>query len=98
MRNALALLAFLPLLACGPISREQAERECLHQARLAEHPRGSVGLGIDSTGKVTPTLDVTISSDFLQGRDPSQVYDNCVVKRSGEMPSRPFTSIPASQK
>ena len=93
-----ALIAFLPLLACGPISPQQAERECLAQARLAQQPRGSVAVGIGSDGKARSAIDVTISSDFLQGRDPSQVYDNCVVRRSGQMPSRPFSSIPASQK
>ena len=91
----LALAALLPLLSCGPVSQQQAERECLAQARLAQQPRGSVGVGIGSDGKVTPTFDVTISSDYIQGRDPSQVYDNCVVRRSGQMPSRPFSSIPA---
>jgi hypothetical protein len=96
MRQAL-VLALLLLAACGPIPRAQAERQCLHDARLAEHPRGSVGLGVGSDGRAHLVGDVTISSDFLQGRDPSQVYDNCVFKRSGEMPSRPYTSIPASQ-
>lgn len=98
MRAILALFLTLPLLSCGPVSLAQAERECLHQARLAQQPRGSVGLGIGSDGRAHVVGDVTISSDFLSGRDPSQVYDNCVVRRSGEMPSRPFTSIPASQK
>jgi hypothetical protein len=97
MRHAL-VLALLLLAACGPIPRAQAEKQCLHEARLAEHPRGSVGLGIGSDGKPHLVGDITITSDYLQGRDPSQVYDNCVFKRSGEMPSRPFTSIPASQK
>lgn len=97
MRPILALLALLPLIACGPVSREQAERECLHTARLAQQPRGSVGIGVDSRGKVQPQFDVTVSSDYLSGRDPSQVYDSCVMRRSGQMPSRPFSSIPASR-
>lgn len=97
MRHAL-VFALLFLAACGPIPRAQAEKQCLHQARLAEHPRGSVGVGIGSDGKPHVVGDITITSDYLQGRDPSQVYDNCVFHRSGEMPSRPFTSIPASQK
>lgn len=91
----LGLFALLPLLACGPISQQQAERECLAQARLAQQPRGSVAVGIGSDGRARSAIDVTISSDFIQGRDPSQVYDNCVVRRSGQMPSRPFSSIPA---
>ena len=97
MRSILALLVLLPLIACGPVSREQAERECLHTARLAQQPRGSVGIGVDSRGKVQPQFDVTVSSDYLSGRDPSQVYDSCVMRRSGQMPSRPFSSIPASR-
>lgn len=97
MRTAVVLIALLPLLACGPVSLQQAERECFARARLAEQPRGSVGLGIDSTGRVKPTFDVTISSDFIQGRDPSQIYDTCVMQKSGQMPSRPFTSIPAAR-
>lgn len=96
MRPILALLLLLPLIACGPVSREQAERDCLHTARLAQQPRGSVGVGVDSNGKVQPQFDVTVSSDYLSGRDPSQVYDSCVMRKSGQMPSRPFTSIPAS--
>lgn len=96
MRQTLAL-ALLLLAACGPIPRAQAEKQCLHEARLAEHPRGSVGLGVGSDGQTHLMGDITISSDYLQGRDPSQVYDNCVFHRSGEMPSRAFTSIPASQ-
>jgi len=93
--RSLVLFALLPLLACGPIPVPQAERECLAQARLAQQPRGSVSVGFGSDGKVRPAFDVTISSDYIQGRDPSQVYDNCVVRRSGQMPSRAFSSIPA---
>lgn len=95
MMRIVAWVLLLPLVACGPVSLQQAERECLSQARLAQQPRGSVAVGIGSDGKPRTALDVTISSDFIQGRDPSQVYDNCVVRRSGQMPSRPFSSIPA---
>ena len=94
--RSLVLILMIPLLGCGPVSLQQAERECLSQARLAQQPRGSVGIGIGSDGKVRPTFDVTISSDYIQGRDPAQVYDACVMRRSGQMPQRPFGSIPAS--
>lgn len=97
MRPILALLVLLPLIACGPVSLEQAERDCLHTARLAQQPRGSVGIGVDSNGNVKPQFDVTVSSDYLSGRDPSQVYDSCVMRKSGQMPSRSFSSIPASR-
>ena len=86
----------LCLSACGPVSLAQAEAECLTQARLAEQPRGTVGVGIGSDGKPKLRGHVTITSDYLQGRDPSQVYQNCVVRRSGEFPSRSYSSIPAA--
>ncbi len=98
MRLILGLCLLLPLLSCGPVSLAQAERECLHQARLAQQPRGSIGVGVGSDGQAKVVGDITISSDYLTGRDPAQVYDSCVVRRSGEMPSRPFTSIPERQK
>ncbi|MEO5621501.1 MAG: hypothetical protein ACOH2M_02010 [Cypionkella sp.] len=96
MRAALALL--LVLAACGPISRTQAERECLPQAQVAEHPRGTVGLGIGSDGKTHVRGELNISSDYLQGRDPNQVYTNCVVRRSGEYPLRPYVTTPGAYR
>lgn len=98
LRPVLALCALLPLVACGPVSLQQAERECFQRARLAQQPRGAIGLGVGSDGKVVVGGDVTVSTDYIQGRDPSQVYDACVYQRSGgQMPSRPFTSLPAAQ-
>lgn len=86
----LTLFALSPLMACGPIPVDQAERACAEDARLAERPRGRVGLGVGSGGGVG-VLDVTVSSDFLLGRDPSQVYDACVKSRSGQFPTRPWS-------
>ena len=97
MRQALALLAVVPLIACGPIPVAQAERECCERARLAEHPRGELGVGIGSDGRRSTFGEITISSDYLQGKDPDQVYQNCVYHRSGVMPTRPYSSIPASR-
>lgn len=84
MRRALplALVALSPLAACGPIPVDQAER-----------PRGRVSLGVGSGGRAAGMLDVTISSDFLLGRDPSQVYDACVKSRSGQFPTRPWSEV-----
>lgn len=89
-------LALFLLSACGPLSVQQTEKECYTQARLAEQPRGKVGFGVGSDGKTRLSGEVTITSDYLQGRDPSQVYQNCVVRRSGEFPSRPYSSIQAA--
>jgi hypothetical protein len=88
-------LPFLLLLAaCGPIPLQQAEKDCFQRARLAEQPRGFLGAGINSNGKTRGVLDLEISSDFLQGRDPSAVYDQCVYQKSGMSPSQPLYSRP----
>lgn len=90
MKRIFTLL--LVVSACGPVSVEQAEKACFERARLAQQPRGSVGVGVNSDGKAAGLFDVQVSSDFLQGRDPSAVYDQCVVQKSGQVPSRPLYS------
>lgn len=94
MRPTLALAALLPLLACGPVPLAQAEAECLDRARLAEAPRGTISFGVSNEGPYA-NAEVEITSDYLQGRDPSQVYDECVFQRAGQMPARPYYSLPA---
>jgi hypothetical protein len=90
MRASVVMLgAVLGLTACGPIPLAQAERECLEQARLAERPRGEVGI-FAGTGGVATQIGVTVSTDYLAGRDPEEVYQSCVLRRSGEMPRRPY--------
>lgn len=90
-RVAVGLLAMVA--ACGPIPRDVAESQCFQQARLAKHPRGSVGLGVTSNGPAA-TGEITLTSDFLMGKDPSAVYDACVYSRSGQPPSRPLYDRP----
>ena len=80
------------LVACGPVSVQQAEKACFERARLAQQPRGTVGLGVNSNGKTSGLLDLQVSTDFLQGRDPSAVYDQCVYQKSGMPPSQPLYS------
>lgn len=95
LRATLLILASLPALAaCGPIPVEQAEQMCVEQANQALRPRGRVGLGVGSGGRAVSALDVTISSDFLLGRDPAQVFDSCVNARSGQFPTRPLDDQP----
>ena len=83
---------FLLLVACGPVSLAQAERACFDRARLAKQPRGEVAVGVNSNGRVGGALELNVSSDFLQGRDPSAVYDQCVMQKSGQPPSQPLYS------
>ncbi len=82
----------LILAACGPIPVDQAEKQCLHQAALAVHPRGQIAAGLGSDGKAAGHLDVEISSDFITGRDPSEVFASCVYQKSGQLPTRPLYS------
>ncbi len=94
-----ATLAGLGLLvalaACGPVPVEQAERQCLNDARLAQQPRGEVGFGVDSRGNVATRVEIAVSSDYLMGRDPNQVFTNCVYRRSGQFPRTPLSAQPA---
>jgi len=98
MRRALLIpLAALPALAalaaCGPVPREQAERECFERARLAAGPRGTVEIGASTAGPHVGA-DIHITSDYIQGRDPAEVYNSCVIARSGEPPSVPLYARP----
>ncbi len=86
--------ALAVLTACGPMSVERAERECFERARLAQSPRGMVAVGTGSGGGAKTKLDLSISSDFVQGKDPAAVYDACVYQKSGQPPSRPLYTRP----
>lgn len=97
MMRVFALGALFLLAACGPIPLEQAEYECAERARLAQQPRGTVHIGVNSDGGTYLGGEIGVSSDYLQGRDPAQVYDQCVYQRSGQMPNRPFYTLPIAQ-
>ncbi|MCT8330639.1 hypothetical protein [Albidovulum sediminis] len=90
MHPATALLPLcLALAACGPMSVERAEEACYDRARLAAGPRGMVALGTGSGGPASK-FELEISSDYLQGRDPSALYDACVYQKSGQPPRQPL--------
>lgn len=91
MRRALPLLL---LAACGPIPLQDAERQCMRRAELAERPRGYIEMGAGSGGRTYTGLEISASSDFFMGRDPAAVYQSCVYQKSGEMPSRPYYDRP----
>ena len=92
---ALAVLGLTAALAaCGPVPVEQAERQCLSQAQLAQKPRGSVALGATSHGPAA-RVQLELSSDYLAGRDPNQVFAECVYRRAGQLPRNPLSSQPA---
>ena len=91
----LAPIALLSLLAaCGPMSMAEAERQCFERARLASKPRGEVGFGVATGGRKAAGIELEISSDYLLGKDPSAVYESCVMSKVGEPPSRPLYMRP----
>jgi len=92
--SLLAPALALTLAACGPMSVQQAERECLNRAQLAEKPRGQIRVGGSSTGKATGGLSLEVSSDYILGRDPSAIFETCVMSKSGEAPTRPLYDRP----
>lgn len=92
MRGALAL-SLLPLAACGPVPVDVAERQCAQRARESAAPFGTAAFGIGTDGRrIRPIArsEITLSTDFIVGRDPQQVYQSCVRQRSGQPPTRPL--------
>ncbi len=87
-------LVLLPLAGCGPIPLAQAEQQCLERAQAAMGPQGSVQFQFDNHGNVSTGVTLGVSSDYLQGRDPAQVYDECVYRLSGQMPTQPLYALP----
>ncbi len=84
------VLAALVLTACGPVSPEVAAAQCEERARAAQGPTGEIGVGINSDGNVSTGLSIGLSSDFIAGRDPEEVYVNCVRQKTGMDPIRPL--------
>ncbi len=93
-RFGLVMMVPLLLAGCGPMTLAEAERQCFERARLAKQPRGEVSVGASSDGRTAAGLEVNVSSDFLLGRDPSAVYEMCVMQKAGEPPSRPLYMRP----
>lgn len=96
---ALAALLLLAtgLAACGPVPVDQAERSCLRDAREASAPRSQAVLGVGTDGDdvgVLAGFSVSVSSDYITGRDPAVVFHDCVVRRSGQVPTRPLHQQP----
>jgi len=90
----LPLIAFLPLLACGPVSLDQAESACASRAHLAAKPQSSVGILYNSNGTTQIGGSFGISTDYLQGRDPNDVFRACVQDRSGQVTTRSYLDYP----
>lgn len=97
MSRSLGLMLLFLVAACGPMTVAEAERQCFERARLAQQPRGELSVGANSAGKSFAGLEVEVSADYLMGRDPSAVFDTCVMSKTGEPPSRPLFDMPGWQ-
>lgn len=86
----LPLTAALALTACGPISPERAADMCEERARAATGPTGEVAIGVTNKGKVRSGIEIGVTSDYLRGRDPYVVYEQCVRQKTGQGPIRPL--------
>jgi hypothetical protein len=87
--------AILPALAaCGPMSMERAESQCFLRARQAVNPLAGSSVGMGTEGLYIDNVTLSVSSDFLRGRDPATVYDTCVIQKTGQLPSRPLLARP----
>ena len=86
------LLVSLALVAgCAPVlmSPERSADQCEERARAAQGPTGSVTFGVNSESGGFGGASVGVSSDYLAGRDPLAVYNQCVYRLSGQAPIRP---------
>ena len=79
----------LSLAGCAvPADPEAVHRLCEDRARAAQGPTGEVTVGTNSTTGGFSRVEIGITSDFIAGRDPVQVYDQCVFDRTGALPDR----------
>ena len=88
MRRTAFLLVLLA--ACGPVSPERAALMCEERARAATGPTGEVGIGINNKGETRSRVEVGVTSDYIRGRDPYVVYEECVRQKTGQGPIRPL--------
>jgi len=93
MRRVAPIL-LMALASCGPVSPQKAADICEHRARAATGPTGAIGVGVSSGGKVGGAVEVGVTSDYIYGRDPYEVYDSCVRQMSGQGPIRPLNLAP----
>jgi hypothetical protein len=89
-RAALALLP-LALAACEPQPMDplRAAEICEERARAAQGPTASVTVGSNTRSGPFSSAQIGVTSDFLSGRDPLEIYESCVISRTGQPPVRP---------
>jgi hypothetical protein len=88
LRHAPFMLA---LAACAPqpISPDRAAEICEERARAAQGPTGRVSIGANSNDGPFAGAQIGVTADYLVGREPVEVYRQCVYSRTGAAPIRP---------
>lgn len=90
LRAASTVAGLMLLAACATtVDPERAAQACEERARAAQGPTGEVTFGFNSQSGSVAGATVGLSSDFLTGKDPVEVYENCVFQRTGMAPIRP---------
>lgn len=87
--GAMALAALLAACTPVPVDPEEAARECEERARAAQGPTGTVTAGVNSETGAYTGVSIGITTDFLMGADPMEVYSDCVWSLTGQAPIRP---------
>ena len=84
-------LCLLVAVSCTPVpvDPEEAAQECEERARAAQGPTGTVTAGVNSQTGAFGGIEIGITSDFLRGADPLEVYSDCVWDLTGQSPIRP---------
>lgn len=62
---------------------------CEERARAATGPTGEIGIGIGSEG-AQGGFEIGVTSDYIRGRDPYILYEDCVREKTGQGPIRPL--------
>ena len=101
LRLAAAVSGLAALAACAPalVPVDQAERSCAADLRapaLRSDPRVSMGVAVGSSGRVRPHagLSVSMTPDRAVPIDKSAAFEQCVIRRSGQGPTRPLSEQP----
>lgn len=84
-------LVLMALAGCDlpPPSPETAAADCEERARASQAPEVGVTVGANSSSGPFARGSIGVSLDLLRGRDPLEVYENCVMSRTGQPPIRP---------
>jgi len=87
-----ALAPALALCACatGEVTLAEAEAACAHRAQAAAAPTGAISIGAGNRTGLFGGISIGVTSDFLAGRDPRDVYTSCVERKTGQQPVTPL--------